>query len=82
MKLKTIKVYRSVITVTGTGEFPIDMLRHDSCYPFSEADSHLITKSDRRAIVLVRCSVNDGPATVKRWESFGWAIIGEKPFAT
>ena len=34
-------------TVQGSGEFPIDMLRHDSCWPAQPADSALVAASGR-----------------------------------
>jgi len=69
-------------TVAGMGEFPIDMLRYDSCYPHSESDSGAIVRTqpfnaDRAArgteIVVEGYAVH-GP-TEGRWASFMWHVI-------
>lgn len=31
--------------VTGSGYFPLDMLRYDSCFPASESDAYLIERT-------------------------------------
>lgn len=64
-------------TVEGIGAFPIDMLRHDSCWPHSETDSGKILKSfeprfrEYQSIRVVRRGTDP---TVGRWESFGWRV--------
>jgi hypothetical protein len=65
--------------IQGRGEFPMDMLRYDSCYPNSERDSVLIAdtvrsyKRDGRWSICVK-SASKNPWTVGRWESFGVKI--------
>lgn len=67
MKLRTF-------TVEGTGDFPIDMLRYDACWPATPTDSAVIQyKNTERRVVLEMMS--SFPNTPKRWESFGWAIV-------
>lgn len=67
-----------VYTVTGRGEFPLDMLRYDSCWPTSQESTSAMTRSFHPR--------NHGPhtvamrglasPTVSRWESFGWQVEG------
>lgn len=65
--------------VTGTGEFPMDMLRYDRCWPAHEDDSRRIgdshvtlagVKSVERTIGLAGLKL----PTVARWASFGWLV--------
>jgi hypothetical protein len=64
------------ITVVGIGQFPVDQLRYDLCYPKREADSHQIERSfyprehQERRIVLVSSKA----PTEARWGSFGWLV--------
>ena len=64
-------------TVRGIGQFPIDMLRYDRCWPFASFDAQAIEKSfqqnnlDNIEIDLV--SINS--PTVRRWESFLWRVV-------
>ena len=63
--------------VVGSDDFPLDMLRYDSCYPFNEEDvSSLDSDSyERRAIVVAR---DDGrPFALERWHSFCWEVVGQ-----
>jgi hypothetical protein len=39
------KLYPVTATVEGAGEFPIDMLRYDACWPASERDSAILLDS-------------------------------------
>lgn len=71
--------------VRGTGPFPIDMLRYDSCIPASEADSNVIAvthtpgyRRDTEKVVKLRkyTAVRGvAPATEGRWQSFGWTVV-------
>lgn len=72
--------------ISGRGEFPLDMLRRDSCSPATEEDSRLIARtfggrSDSWEI-HVKCRPLDknSPWTVGRWESFRCKIqpLGER----
>lgn len=71
------------LVVHGTGAFPIDMLRYDSCAPAREEDSGEIERSHAghrpspKPILLARF-IQPGvanPATDGRWASFGWDVI-------
>lgn len=69
-------VYEWFLVVTGSGEFPLDMLRYDACFPYEQVDSNRIERStESRRIVLVRRGVNDGTGTPARWQSFRWNVI-------
>lgn len=66
VKLKTFKV-------TGTGNFPIDMLRYDACWPATESDAaHLQFEKGRRTITLH--THNPSAPTNGRWNSFLWNV--------
>jgi hypothetical protein len=71
-------------TVRGRGNFPVDMLRYDSCYPKSESDSFVILRTlnedlrERVEVVIMKLADHALPSSVwteARWESFGWEII-------
>ena len=73
--------------VTGQLDFPVDMLRHDACFPYSQVDVANITikqfpyasKEEARAtptITLIhRDSVARWMPTEDRWASFGWPVL-------
>lgn len=79
-------------TVRGSGEFPADMLRYDTCIPASEADSAKIAwrygdavpdgcgtiyKRDVVLTMQVPHKYAGGP-TVRRWESFCWKVVSTR----
>jgi hypothetical protein len=72
-----MKLYE--FTVEGAGEFPLDMLRYDQCYPYSAVDSALMHRehSERRRIVLQSCSRR--MPSRERWQSFTWTIVQVGP---
>lgn len=65
--------------VTGTGHFPVDMLRVDSCWPQHPVDALLIhssiEKPDNYCIKLK--SIH--PPTFERWETVHWNISNVRP---
>lgn len=74
-----------VITVAGTSNFPLDMLRYDCCFPqgsedvsqmvYSE-DHHLRTDAIKNKVpfkVTLVCAHEH--FTPGRWASFGWSVI-------
>lgn len=69
--------HKHTIVVTGSGDFPLDMLRYDSCVPASELDALRMQNAQRGAykVKLFRFCQEFRPATSARWESFGWRII-------
>jgi hypothetical protein len=69
-------------TVQGRGYFPLDMLRHDCCWPTTSSDAAAMAydprfESDRRAVRTVNLSYNIGTVTDERWRSFGWIVTKE-----
>jgi hypothetical protein len=71
-----------IFHVTGSGFFPLDMLRYDSCYPHSQEDVSKISSLGKssedlgqRTITLARRvkSRIDQPR-IDRWASFGWTV--------
>lgn len=80
--------YAVEFTVEGSGEFPVDMLRYDACYPATEAldvpaiaasyanESNLPRK--RRVVLRVKPLMGEKHVnlTPDRWASFGWRFIG------
>jgi hypothetical protein len=66
--------------VRGTGEFPLDMLRHDQCWGLRDEDEREIqlTYQDGLSLNKVRYIRLGFPwkPNKERWESFGWKIMG------
>lgn len=60
-------------TVSGSGRFPIDMLRYDQSFPESEVDSVEIEKTGKRTVRLATYS-NHVEISAVRWSSFGWTM--------
>jgi hypothetical protein len=76
MKIKPLKFYEMHFVVSGSGEFPIDMLRYDNATPSSEEDSGIIERRGPRRVALRSRRVNDALPTAARWASFGWKVEG------
>lgn len=77
------RLYAVRFIVTGTGEFPFDMLRYDACHPRHEDEARQLgttyAKGDlpegKRQIELEsRGRPNHWTPTVDRWRSFGWTV--------
>lgn len=80
-------MWETHFTVRGGGEFPLDMLRYDGCFP-KDSDAiraisliHHDSVVDRatkapRDVELIRYHAykNDANLTPRRWESFCWQI--------
>ena len=71
-------------TVTGSGGFPFDMLRYDSCWPRRESEDSaqldVSMRSSREAYTEPR-SINVASYhhfTPARWKSFGWSCEEDK----
>lgn len=67
-------------TVTGFGQFPIDMLRYDRSFPADQTQSSLITRTfhDAAGSWSIKLSLygdnrSSGPNTA-RWKSFICAV--------
>lgn len=65
-------------TVTGSGEFPMDMLRHDMAWPEDTDAAATITQRGRRSVRLTAHKARF--VTPERWESFGWHFEGKALF--
>lgn len=76
-----------VFTVKGKGSFPVDMLRHDQCYPM-DAESVENIQCVKTATGSGSCislkhqivrkvqlvNVTGQAPTKGRWNSFGWVV--------
>jgi hypothetical protein len=61
--------------VQGSGEFPLDMLRYDECFPIDGPSVSALSASDKRSVTLRTFNFryfNGFPGN--RWESFGWKV--------
>lgn len=77
--MKSSKAYITTVVVTGTGRFPIDMLRYDRCVPASSEDAGKIERvtfrdGDAVHVTLKRYSLNPDLPTMARWQSFLWDV--------
>lgn len=63
----------AIFKVTGSGPFPLDMLRYDRCWPNSSDDALEMTGPQQRTIWL-RSDDKTVP-TVTRWQTFGWTAV-------
>jgi hypothetical protein len=69
--------------VMGKGVFPIDMLRHDQCFPMGPEDSANMENpyeaverfGDVRHVRLCAVSHPNFKPTEGRWASFGWPVV-------
>jgi hypothetical protein len=71
-------MYRTIFKVRGIGEFPFDMLRYCSTFPWTETDSYLLGESHHefRTVTLARFSSDKNPLIeTPRWQSFGWTVV-------
>jgi len=69
--------------VQGSGEFPIDMLRYDACYPADESDARTMLEgfgSGMHTVYLRKryAKKNEQQLTPDRWRSFGWRLITQR----
>lgn len=56
--------------VEGDGDFPIDMLRFDLCWPATERDAMVVGYRGKRTVMIRGLKV----PTEGRWASFGWTV--------
>jgi len=66
-----------VYYVTGTGTFPYDMLRYDSCWPMTGVDAAKIDWYENNARGRENRSIrmlSFREPTIDRWSSFGWLV--------
>ena len=61
-------------SVRGDGQFPIDMLRYDSCWPATQDDVANITYLANAKDHIIKLRSYREP-TEARWESFRWKVV-------
>ena len=61
--------------VRGRGVFPIDMLRHDHCWPV-DGDMQAIQEQRRDETEVTLVAQRRRHITPLRWASFGWIVVG------
>lgn len=74
-------------TVEGVGDFPLDMLRYDRCFPRTGEDAEMLLTPEvnayasRRQVTLVALARDSRfwEPTRGRWLSFNWAVIDVQP---
>lgn len=65
---------------TGRGNFPLDMLRYDCCYPAQPADVEAMRGNSRTPLRTVTLfTTNKRGPTLGRWASFGWPVRNDEP---
>jgi hypothetical protein len=80
-----MKIYYN-FTVKGRGQFPLDMLRYDMCWPQTTQDVSIITGSIglKDQDIMDQHGPKGGytvslqalqPPSIKRWESLGWPAV-------
>jgi hypothetical protein len=83
-KKPTMIETRILVEGTMSTDFPVDMLRHDSCVPATEVGANLIGRGIRGSfsgseapiqIALRRFSPEGTRANAARWASFGWKVV-------
>ncbi len=69
-------------TVKGRYNFPMDMLRHDACWPICTGDAAKLEYSmntrspEGYEIELAHWAPNSNwQPTIGRWASFGWHVV-------
>lgn len=77
-----MKLVRQTATVKGHGQFPIDMLRYDHCWPKTDDDSERIVRSIDRIsypedveVTLERKAPKGHAWTLDRWKSFRYVVV-------
>jgi hypothetical protein len=58
-------------TVTGSGIFPLDMLRYDAAWP---TDTNSVLRMDDKDLRVLHLTSIQEP-TKERWRSFGWQVV-------
>ena len=75
-------------TVSGVGDFPLDMLRHDGAYPADKESVAAImaglawaaARKRSRETLTVRLVSHCVP-TPERWRTYGWTVSESRPYA-
>ena len=67
----------SVEPIWPQTSFPLDMLRHDACWPRNSEDAATIVLAgtpDEPARAVIHLT-GITPPSVGRWSSFGWRVV-------
>lgn len=69
-------MYRTVWTymVSGTGRFPLDMLRYDRCTPLAGVDVAILENTFQGHGYNSFAVIGPVEPTIDRWKSFGWQV--------
>lgn len=68
----------TVFLVEGQLDFPFDMLRYDSCWPYQSDDAARMGRRHDRDVNIQRTRVvmqGYEKPTVERWASFNWRVV-------
>ncbi len=71
------RLWKATFHVTGSGDFPFDMLRYDGCYPARETDAAKLPWCilNVRTIRLVKVGVDrTWEPCRERWAAFRWRV--------
>jgi hypothetical protein len=60
--------------VSGSGEFPFDLLRKQCCFPIVEHDARLLESSGERRLVLEHRDNGQAPA-MSVWRDARWPVV-------
>ncbi|HEX8551048.1 MAG TPA: hypothetical protein VF681_05775 [Abditibacteriaceae bacterium] len=68
-------------TVVGRGDFPLDMLRYDRCFPRTGNDAAAAqSPGETRTVELTRdAATRYWRPCEGRWQSFGWTVTEVTP---
>jgi len=73
-------MYIHSFVVEGRGEFPVDMLRYDQCYPADESQARQLLRlreqpTEMVTVMLIhRSDTKYWKPTEGRWQSFLWRV--------
>jgi len=70
--------YGWIFVVEGSGNFPLDMLRRDRCFPLDEGETYYMRHHNSEK-VQITLKTHQPYITHKRWESFSWKVIHASP---
>jgi hypothetical protein len=74
--MKKVSVFEVRFVVEGAGDFPMDMLRYDTCFPATEDDARRAAlQNGTRQVTVIGRSLAGRVPTEGRWASFGWKVI-------
>jgi len=74
-------MYKTTFNVTGSGYFPLDMLRYDRCFPdgvdsVTKIGEQTLGMDEVEGITIGKYHAlkSQPQITVDRWASFGWYV--------